>query len=196
MWQEPVSTCRLEKAIILVFTLEKKKVKPVCAPIGLVRHCSCFSALLSSRCAALKQIENVGWWHSIRPPATPSHLDQADRGAQLQVGKMGVGEWVWVPGPSLLAASLPHPTPLTPGKKCILGGVGHWSTWWVVSEEKPQKWGPFCTTEGTFALASLLQMQGFNTENKAIKLQRKHLYWNYQNIKKKNCNIWAFLLTQ
>lgn len=30
-------------------------------------------------------------------------------------------------------------------------------------------------------LHSLLQMQGFNTENKAIKLQRKHLHWNYQN---------------
>ena len=90
----------------------------------------------------------------------PLHLiwTKADRGARLQVGKMGAGEWVWVPGPSLLAASFPHPTPMTTGKKCVLGGVGHWSTWWVVSEEKPQRWAPFCTMEGNFTLASLLQI--------------------------------------
>lgn len=87
---------------------KKKKVKPVYAPIGLVRHCSCFSALLSSGCAALKQIEKVGWWHSIRPPATPSHLDQSRQRGQVAGGKDGCW-WVSMGARAQSPGSIPPP---------------------------------------------------------------------------------------
>lgn len=155
MWQEPVSPCRLEKAIILVFTQKKSKTS-LCSCwasetlflllcIAVFSMCS-FDTDWESRLVA----QHLSTCHSISsgPKQTEGPGCRCERRVLVNVGARAQS-----PG-----SIPPPPDPCDSREEVHSGRSRALVHVWVVSEEKPQRWAPFCTMEGTFALPSLLQM--------------------------------------